>query len=677
MRRKFRVLFTALASLGSLLVATPTLADDVSGTRSTELVEVDHTIELKMDHGHATLVVRRTFKNGGKKHDQAMVHIDSFPAGAVATGLRTMAMKDGNPIWYSGELLEAELAAKRYKELTGIGGYYPKDPALLSWRHQGLLYLQVFPVDPGGKKTVEYTFEVPTLYENGRDVLRLPEMGTTALPARVTVLPVHTGDSLFLGASPVVSGAKLNANLSVDLGLARDPATQPKLSGTAASVWFEKGRTLFHSSVEVAPKLSTVPKDASVIVILDASRSLTNAQRSAELAAARAYLGHFVGADANVEVLTFARKVSARHEGFIPAKDAIADLAKLTLKTGNGSAIDEAFAEAKRRLSARPANSPKRVIAITDLRTRAAITPETVASLSSAIGGVVHLATIEEGTPFVDRDDDTPWAKVARPTGGVFWRARASASAKDAASMTKVYEEWARPVRIDRIALTAVGVTAGGLGLPSTMHEGDGFEDLRITGFAPPALAIAGELWSTPIKTKVEPTEEQNRLWSALVFGSPLMHDLKEPEMMTLAMKGHAVSPVTSYLAIEPGVRPSTEGLEESESFGFGGLGLSGIGHGGGGGMKIGVLDLFDRRAFLRGELAKALKTCGAGTRTITVRFETTLQEIVSAKTTALSGTKDDVLKTCMEEAAWAIELPAGFREEWAAWDVTLGGDAK
>ncbi len=35
--------------------------------------------------------------------------------------------------------------------------------------------------------------------------------------------------------------------------------------------------------------------------------------------------------------------------------------------------------------------------------------------------------------------------------------------------------------------------------------------------------------------------------------------------MMVLARHGRAVSPVTSYLAIEPGVRPSTEGLNEGE----------------------------------------------------------------------------------------------------------------
>ena len=63
---------------------------------------------------------------------------------------------------------------------------------------------------------------------------------------------------------------------------------------------------------------------------------------------------------------------------------------------------------------------------------------------------------------------------------------------------------------------------------------------------------------------------QREKLWSALVFGSNVLDELSEPEMMTLAMKGGAVSPVTSYLAIEPGVRPSTEGLDWGTGQGFG-----------------------------------------------------------------------------------------------------------
>ena len=77
--------------------------------------------------------------------------------------------------------MEAEAAAKKYEELTGIGGYYPKDPALLSWRTLGLLALQVFPCAPKQPKTVEITYEMPVHYHDGRYHLELPAMGTATL----------------------------------------------------------------------------------------------------------------------------------------------------------------------------------------------------------------------------------------------------------------------------------------------------------------------------------------------------------------------------------------------------------------------------------------------------------------------------------------------------------------
>ena len=91
-----------------------------------------------------------------------------MPNGAVAVGLRTKGMLGGKPHWFGGELMEAERAARMYEELTGIGGYYPKDPALLSWRTPSLLALQVFPVAPMSSKEVEYTYRLPVTYSGGR-----------------------------------------------------------------------------------------------------------------------------------------------------------------------------------------------------------------------------------------------------------------------------------------------------------------------------------------------------------------------------------------------------------------------------------------------------------------------------------------------------------------------------
>ena len=162
-----------LAFLASLLPPRTALTDDVSGLRSDQVFERRHRAEVTIDRGHATVVIRRTVENLGQRHDQVTFDI-RVPESAVAVALRTQGLSEGRPTWFRGDLLEAEQAARRYQELTGIGGYYPKDPALLSWRAQGHLALQVFPVPPREKKTVEYTLELPTEYTHGRDVLRLP-----------------------------------------------------------------------------------------------------------------------------------------------------------------------------------------------------------------------------------------------------------------------------------------------------------------------------------------------------------------------------------------------------------------------------------------------------------------------------------------------------------------------
>jgi hypothetical protein len=169
----------AVIGLLALEIApAPRAADNLSGTRG-PIEERSHVVKVTLAPGHATLVVERTIENLGRRHDQADWSI-SIPETAVATRLRTRGVLDGKPHWFEGDLMEAEEAAARYKELTGIGGYYPKDPALLSWRTRGELALQVFPVPPAERKTVSYTLLMPTVYQNGRFELTLPPLGAGA-----------------------------------------------------------------------------------------------------------------------------------------------------------------------------------------------------------------------------------------------------------------------------------------------------------------------------------------------------------------------------------------------------------------------------------------------------------------------------------------------------------------
>lgn len=135
--------------------------------------------------------------------------------------------------------------------------------------------------------------------------------------------------------------------------------------------------------------------------------------------------------------------------------------------------------------------------------------------------------------------------------------------------------------------------------------------------------------------------------------------------MMPLAMMGRVVSPVTSYLAIEPGVRPSTEGLDLIGTFGQG----FGSGRGSLAGshrVKSPLISNFDKLAFLRDELRRGLAACGGAGRKATVGLESTLQELVLVRATIDGEKAGAKLVTCLEEAAWGIELPGAF---WSAWE--------
>jgi hypothetical protein len=645
----------ALSSLGCLavLLPLPALADTLSGTKATEMFDRGHAIELRIEKGHATFVVTRTFENRSSKHDQAMLHITNMPAGAVATSLRTLGGDANKPIWYAAELLDAEVAAKRYRELTGIGGYYPKDPALLSWRSDGHLALQVFPVAPKSQKTIDFTLEAPTHYEKGKHVITVPKMGTDALPPTITL----KGEGLSIDGAPIKSGEV--RRLFGDLNVEWAPADPPKLGGRFASVSFAKGRAVVHAAVEIAPKISQVPKGAYVIVVLDGSKSLNDKSREAEIAATRAYLAHLP--DAKVQILVFDRNVRALSTDFVSVTQALADLKLTALGPRTGSNIDLALAEAGKRIVTSPKDAPRRIVAFTDLATRSTLLPSQVKGLDST-KAVVHLATIGQGAPAVSRDDYEPWSSVPRATGGLLFRAFAGA---DANKNKVAFEELARPLRIDRLTVTGVGLKAGALDLPDTLAEGEGFDGLVLQPFPTPSIEVKGELWSSSISTVLSTSASEEKLWSALTIGSDLLHELKDPEIAALAFKGGAVSPMTSYLAIEPGVRPSTEGLD----WGAGGLGMSGFGSGGGGwgsGIGLGMLGI-DKNKLLRDKLASVAKTCGVSE--VRARIETTWTEIVAAD---VSGVAESA-RTCVVDGIFGFELPSAFSTPWQKFDVSTG----
>jgi len=634
-------------------------ADQVSALRSEHLVETRHQVDLKLARGHATLVVERTVFNGGRRHDEATFWID-VPEGAVATGLKTLGQLHGRPTWFDGELMEAEAAAAKYRELTGIGGYYPKDPALLSWRHQGLLALQVFPCPPGQEKRVEYTLELPTTYREGKHQLLLEPMGTESLLAQLSVTPAERGDRVFVDGQEVKPGARVKFVRDQPLALALVPRQRTFVEGTLAVRATPGKRYVRRVDLYAAPKLSEAPKQAELVVLLDGSRSISEPMRLGSAAAAQAYLSHF--ADAEVQVLVFDRTVHAPLGGFTSAEQAMLDLGALQIQPQNGSDVEAALLAADRLLAGRSAGRPRRVVLFTDTLTHSKITPERLRAALPSSGALLHIGVFSGQGTSLTRFDEHPWQAAARASGGLVWHAAVDSAADASDALRAAYEEWVRPLRIDHLSVDTQ--TPIELELPEALAEGEAVSELALDQAGIASVTLSGELWAEPVQRTVAVSTPATQLWSALVFGSPLLDELSEEEMMPLALYGGAVSPVTSYLAIEPGVRPSTEGLEHTSGFGTGFGSLAGK-------VRMGATKLarppFDPQAWLAGKLAEAWRACG-GRGSASVGFETTLAEVVLVDEARGLAYRDLIADRCLEQAIWDLDLPSRFESEFEGW---------
>jgi Mg-chelatase subunit ChlD len=641
--------------------------DEMRGTRSQRVYERKHEVHATLHRGWAELRVRRTVENLGSRHDQAVFWI-SPPPSAVATGLRTLGSLGGRPKWFAGELLEAEAAAKKYTELTGVGGAYPKDPALLSWRSQDQLLLQVFPVPPNDLKSIEYTFVVPASYQAGAHRFRFDAFGTGEHRATLTLAAAARGDRLLLDGETAPAGVRIvrAPGDAVELGLR--PETREPIGGEVA-VAPTGTRFVTRFSVEAAPRVAEVPRNADIVVVLDASRSVSTSALEAQKAAAAAYLSHF--SNARVEIVTFDRTPHRRYGRLVPVERARRDLMALPIEQRNGSAVDAALSEAEGILAAGARGRARRLVLVSDGIVRSGLKPERIRAAVGASGAIVHLGVLTEGSVSLSRDDGHAWAPALRRTGGLVWRAGARADAGSATVMRTVYEEWARPRRIDHLRLYSPDLELGALSdVPTQLDEGDGWEQLLFTGRDVSWLRAEGELWATPVRRVLHADGAAGERWAALVFGSPLLHELSEPEMMKLAMRGGAVSPVTSYLAIEPGVRPSTEGLDWSSAGTGRGAGVPRVRMGAT--QVSGHVAPLDREKWLRDTLRPALLACGGKPDTASVSLETTHAEVADVTRVGLVGPRDALLERCLTEAVWDLTLPVAFTDEWTVWTVDV-----
>jgi subtilisin-like proprotein convertase family protein len=410
--------------------------------------------------------------------------------------------------------------------------------------------------------------------------------------------------------------------------------------------------------VDVAPELSKVPSRAQVVFVVDASYSVGEKKLTAELATLRAYAAHVP--DAEFEVVAYRRRAARVFQRFVPAaeldktlKEAVASRA---FGLGNGSALESGAALAASVLKARP--GPRRLVLLTDALLRSGLSPDQILSSLKPVppDAVVHVVVPEiDDRASLERDDSHTLAPLATEHHGILAMLRgfASGTPKD---LAPVVLELVRPIRIDHLA-------AGGFSFESTsLHEGDGLRVWLAADVVPSRVVLTGQLWSDPVRRDVAAADPFSRATAAWVFGADQHQELSPDEMMKLAVFGRAVSPVTSYVAFEPGTRPSSVG------FGMARGSLTAVGLGSGFGMGQGSA----RRS---PDLARLIdpQSCVAAHKPpsewhLTLAIETTYDEIVDVATRSTGAFAE-----CLVETAWKVRLDSRFDLPRESFVVELG----
>ena len=645
-------MFVRALTLSCVLAIGTARADTMTASLGEPLREVSHTVDVSFHDGLATFEVERAFTNAGTRADEVVLTID-LPPGAVATGLRIQ----GDGVWYEGELLLREEAAARYQELTGFGQAELKDPALLSWVSDGVLSLQLFPIRPNQIHRVAYTLVAPADYVAGVEQAYYPERSepTMATPK----LRVDGSAKVTRGTDgPEREGGCVGSDLSF-ASVSQPPSFIPIVAPRYGRFALAGARALWRFELDAAPHIGEVPRGAHVVLVLDESRSQGPDGVEAQAALARAYLAHFP-AETQVEVIWYARKPRREHGRFVSLAVARARLAAVSqhpMATKNGSMLEDALAETGKILS--NVSGARRVVLMTDGLLRSRFTNElAIAALRGArpdrVDADLVLHIIRRGSddissaeaPSEERDDQDALAPIAAAFGGMLGRV---AHMGDAKALAAVALPYARPVRID-----AFEVEAGGLPLTSegTLAEGTTLRGAGIAAAPADLVYLRGMIWGRPWQLIVKPSAAYTTRAAVLAFGDGSYSGLLPDEQRAAAMLG-AVSPVTSYLAIEPGVRPSQEGITTRLGRGCAGLGF--LGEGAGGANTGAFWGSDPNRAALDAAAQDAAASCRRAqpATPVSLAIETVADEVLDIQPAAGSA-----FARCVVERLWDVRLP-------------------
>jgi hypothetical protein len=364
------------------------------------------------------------------------------------------------------------------------------------------------------------------------------------------------------------------------------------------------------------------------------------------LSAARAYLANVP--DAKVDLITFDRHATSVFGRFMGVPHADMALSMLAMGRNNGSNVQSALTLAAKRLAGAPKRAPKRVVLFTDTMTKAALQPKHLGL--DKVGGVLHVAIMDESTYGLTARDHHAWAAHVEKTGGLIWEAGARPKT-DLASQKVIFEELVRPIRIHDVKLSVPSAPGLALSMRDGLHEGTGISGLSLATDTDPRVHLTGRLWSKPLSIKLNPSLRETKLWEGMLLGSKLADRLTDSEALRLALKADVATKHTGFVTATKGRRHV-----------MGAAGGTGFGSSFSTSCRMSPrrtkqIPFARPDKWLQKTLGIAYEGCGGAHRAVQVRLEMTLNEVVDVKVTAA----DTKLSTCVAEAAWNLVTPAGF----------------
>lgn len=414
----------------------------------------------------------------------------------------------------------------------------------------------------------------------------------------------------------------------------------------------------------LAGTMSEVPGDLATVIVVDGSRSLSDAERDAQRLVIESYLR--LAPRSRVQVVTYARRARALLPAWSAAPLAIVPTARAlaALVPANGSNVDAGLAEASAWLGR--LQGTRRILLLTDerLADRVANLPASALRQLVPAGVRLHVVVLDRGASSLARDDDAKLGALAAATEGYSVRTGLAdhATTIDATSLV-------RPISIDHLRVTGQGwshVTVG-----PTIACGDTDELSLDEGHAcqwwgegdrfSTVVQVEGLVWGTRLSRVITPAPALGReLARELVtFDAPSTSGAgerttqlrQEAEVFARAVDAHW------SLVARWGGRGSDDDLLGSLQGGVvGGIISDTIGDPGPRRLSAGP-------PF---ELASQLRPLVAGCHTerdrVVVALELTLAEIVGVTVTlstppGTSAADAQVRRTCVEEAMWGANL--------------------